>query len=150
MKTQISSLINGSENTVRNLAAEKYKANPIGFYSCKNNVPQFGGTAIKERKEIAEKVSAENPNAINIIVNGIPLSLSRYNSVSGKTWRWETEITPEQYGAIVGKEAPAWNHKGAKNSYGIIINGDCTVEVYATSGKKGFNTVVGEEYITVL
>lgn len=44
MKTQINTLINGSENTVRNLNAEKYAKNPIGFFSGKTNGPEFGGS----------------------------------------------------------------------------------------------------------
>lgn len=31
-----------------------------------------------------------------------------------------------------------------------LINGDCTVEVYATSGKKGFTRILGEEFINIL
>lgn len=79
MKTQISNLINGSENTVRNLSAEKYLTNPIGFYTGKPNVPQFGGTPSKTRNEIAQKVSAENPEELSIEANGMRLTLNRYN-----------------------------------------------------------------------
>ena len=149
MKTQINTLINGSENTVRNLNAEKYLTNPIGFYSGKPNVPEFGGTPAKTRNEIAQRVSAENPEELSIEANGIGLTLNRHNSISGKTWRWEAPLTAEQYAAIVGEVAPVWSHHGAVNTYGTIVSADCTVEVWASSGKKGFYRVLGEEFITI-
>lgn len=150
MKTQINNLINGSENTVRNLNAEKYAKNPIGFFSGKTNVPEFGGTPAKTRSEIAQRVSEENPEELSIDVNGLGLTLGRYNSATGKTWRWEAPITAEQYTAIVGETAPVWSHNGAVNTYGIIISAACTVEVWATSGKKGFYRVLGEEFVTII
>ncbi len=149
MKTQISNLINGSENTVRNLSASKYAANSVGFHN-KPNVPVNGGTPTAERNEIALRVAAENPGSLHIRANGVELSLTRHNSTSGKSWRWEAEITSAQYASITGSEAPVWSHKGARNSYGITVNMDCTVAVYATSGKKDCNVILGEEFIEIL
>lgn len=149
MKTQISNLINGSENTVRNLSASKYADNPVGFHN-KPNVPVNGGTPSAERNEIALSVAAENPGSLHIRANGVELSLTRHNSTSGKYWSWEAEITAAQYAAITGNEAPVWAHKGARNSYRIMVNGDCTVAVYATSGKKGCDIILGEEFIEIL
>lgn len=150
MKAQICSLINGSENTIRNASAEKYLNNPIGFYSGKDNVPASGGTPYAERMAIAETVNAENPAELLINVRGITLALVRSNSLSGKSWHWETEITPAQYETVTGEDAPAWTHKSSENHYGIVINGDCTVEVYATSGKKSVNRILGEEFVKIL
>lgn len=150
MKTQISSLINGSEKTIRNLADKKYADNPIGFFSGKNNVPEHGGTPGARRLEIASKVGAENPGTMRVAVNGVELTLDRHNSASGKSWHWEVEITPTQYEAITGKEAPAWTHDGAVNTYSFRIPQDCTVEVYASSGKKDLCRILGEEYVTIL
>lgn len=149
MKTQISSLINGSENTVRNLSASKYVANPVGFHF-KSNVPANGGTPTAEREDVALRVASENPESLHILASGVELSLSRHNSTSGKSWRWEAEITAAQYASITGSEAPVWTHKGARNSYGITVNMDCTVAVYATSGKKDCNVILGEEFIEIL
>ena len=150
MKTQISNLVNGSENTLRNLAAEKYVTNPVGFFNGKNNTPQKGGSTSEARKEIANKVEMENPSDMHIIANGIDLTLTRHNSLSGKSWRWEADITAEQYAAITRTVAPEWTHKGADNRYGLIIHGDCSVEVWASSGKKGFFRILGEEFIEII
>lgn len=132
------------------IEGQQYLTNPIGFYSGKPNVPKFGGTPAKTRNEIAQRVSAENPEELSIEANGIGLKLNRYNSATGKTWRWEAPITAEQYTAIVGETAPVWSHKGAVNTYSIIISSDCTVEVWAASGKKGFYRVLGEEFVTII
>lgn len=150
MKTQISTLINGSENTLRDLTNIKYANNPIGFYSGKSNVPQLGGTPTAIRKAVAAKVAEENPDTMHINVRGVDLTLARHNSATGKSWRWEATVTAEQYKLISGMDAPAWTHAGANNEYGIIVNGDCTAEVFATSGKKGFSTIIGEEYMEII
>lgn len=151
MRTQISNLINGSENTIRNLSAEKYIDNPIGFYCGKSNVPQNGGTPAPERLAIANAVSAENPAEMRVIARGINLTLSRRNSTSGKSWSWRSEITPEQYKTLTGDDAPVWTHNNAVNHYALIIHGSCTVEVEANDGgKKGYYRVIGEEFIEIL
>lgn len=150
MKAQISNLINGSEKTVRNLAAEKYATNPVGFFNGKNNVPQNGGSTSAARQAVAVKVSQENPADMNIIANGVELTLVRHNSTTGKSWRWEADITAEQYATIVGDIAPEWHHKGAENHYGIIIYDNCSVEVWASSGKKGLTRIIGEEFVKII
>lgn len=149
-KTQISNLINGSENTLRDLASVKYVNNPIGFYTGKNNVPQLGGTPAAIRNAVANKVSAENPETMHINVRGVDLNLARYSSTSGQTWWWAAYITAEQFSLITGYKAPIWTHKKANNNYCIVVNDNCTVEASATSGKKGFTTSIGEEYIEIL
>lgn len=150
MRTQISGLINGSENTIRGLSSKKYVNNPIGNYNSKNNTPEYGGTPTAERNAIAQAVSAENPENIRILAKGVELNLARHNSQSGKSWRWEAEISAEQYTAITSEDAPVWTHKNAINRYGIVVNGNCTVEVWAESGKKGFFRILGEEFIEIL
>lgn len=150
MKTQISGLINGSENAIRNLSAEKYANNPIGFYDGKSNVPQNGGTPTAERTAIARAVAEENPSDMHIIVNGIELTLGRINSASGKSWRWEAQITAGQYESIVNEAAPEWTHKNARNEYSLVVNDNCMVSVLASSGKKGVCRILGEEFIEIL
>lgn len=150
MKTQISSLINGSENTIRYISSEKYSNNPIGFYNGKSNVPQNGGTSTEERMAIAKAVEVENPTHIHILANGVELALDRINSVSGKSWRWETQLTKEQYEKITNEKAPEWTHKNARNEYNIVINDNCMVSVLASSGKKGVCYILGEEFIEIL
>lgn len=150
MKTQISSLINGSENTIRNLSAEKYANNPIGVYDGKGNVPQNGGTPTNERMAIAKAVDDENPTNMHILANGVGLTLGRINSVSGKSWRWETQLTKEQYEEITREKAPEWTHKNAQNEYCLVVNDKCIVSVLASSGKKGVCLILGEEFIEIL
>lgn len=150
MKTQISNLINGSEYTKRDLSAEKYINNPIGHFNGLSNMPQYGGTPYDERMAVAVRVGKENPEDLHILANGVELTLARHNSVSGKSWEWEADITAEQYALITGEQAPAWSHKGAVNHYNIAVSMSCEVTVLASSGKKGTCLVLGEEYITIL
>lgn len=150
MKTQIKSLINGSENTIRDLSSKKYDSNVIGFFSGKHNVPQNGGTTTNERIAIARAVANENPTEMHALARGIKFTLARKNSISGKSWSWETEITTEQYKILTGEDAPVWTHKNAVNRYNLVISQNCEVAVYAYSGKKGFYRILGEEFITIL
>ena len=146
MKTQISSLINGSEFTIRNMLAEKYCSNAVDFF----NKPKLGGTTVEERTRIAMDVARENPDEMKVRANGVELTLSRNNSLSGKSWSWEAPITREQYAEISGKVAPFWTHAGAVNTYYIRIFMDCTIELHATSGRKGNTVYLGEEFIEIL
>lgn len=150
MKTQICNLINGSENTIRDLSSDKYIDNPIGFFCGKSNVPQNGGTPTPERIAVAKAVSEENPGNMRIVARGINISLTRHNSISGKSWGWQAEITQEQYRILVGEEAPMWTHKNAVNRYSLSIHDDCTVIINAESGKKGYYRILGEEFIEIL
>ncbi len=149
MKTQISDLINGSEFTIRDLNAEKYTSNPIGFYNGHENTPKLGGTPTAEREAVASKVALENPAEMHVRINGVDLTLLRHTSASGKSWRWTSEITPNQYEEIVGSLS-VWTHKGATNAYEIEIAQDCTVTAYAMSGRKGFSRIIGEEFVAIL
>lgn len=149
MKTQISNLINGSEFTIRDLSVQKYKDNPIGAFCGKHNVPELGGTPTAERNVIAEKVALENPAEMRVRIKGIELILSRYTSISGKSWRWYAEVTPEQFKVIAGC-LPVWTHKGAKNIYKIVLQQGCTVLADATSGKKDYSRIIGEEFVEIL
>lgn len=147
MKTQISTLINGSSNTIRNINAAKYAYNIIGTHNGSSNTPAMGGTHTNEREAIAAAVAAENPESMNIKANGVVLNLTRHSSTSGKTWTWDADITAEQYSQIAGMAAPTWK---AGASYSIQILKDCTVALYAASGKKGFSVTLGEEFIEIL
>lgn len=149
MKTQISELINGSENVVRKVDAAKYQENPIGNYNCKMNVPKYGGTPIVDRAATAEKVAAENPKTMRVSANGLDLTLDRQVSTTGKTRGWHASLTPDQYSAIVGCEAPKWEHKNAKNSYELTITMDCEVVLIASSGKKSASRIIDESFISI-
>lgn len=147
MKTQISNLINGSSNTLRNINAAKYANNTIGTINGQPNTPAMGGTPTKERETVAAAVASENPESMSIRANGVELTLTRHSSTSGKTFAWGADITGEQYAQIAGMAAPTWK---SGESYSIQILKDCTVALYATSGKKGFSVILGEEFIEIL
>ena len=147
MKTQISNLINGSSNTLRNINAAKYANNTIGTHNGQPNTPTMGGTPTTEREAVAAAVAVENPESMSIRANGVELTLTRHSSTTGKTWTWDADITGEQYAQIAGMAAPTWK-SGA--SYSLQILKDGTVALYATSGKKGFSVTLGEEFIEIL
>lgn len=147
MKTQINTLINGSSNTIRNINAAKYADNTIGTNNGQPNTPAMGGTPSKERETVSAAVATENPESMSIRANGIAITLTRHTSSNGKTWTWDANITGEQFSKISGIVAPTWK---AGASYAIQIQMDCTVALYATSGKKGFSLILGEEFIEIL
>lgn len=93
MKTQIKSLVNGRANVVRDEENEKY----LGM-------DDIAGTNSAIREEIARKVLDENPDGMDVEVNGVRLHLGRYASCSGKTIWYNAEITREQYIAITGHD----------------------------------------------
>lgn len=95
MKTQIKSLVNGRANVVRDDANDKY-----------TGMQEIVGTNTIIREEIARKVLDENPDGMDVEVNGVRLHLGRYASCSGKTIWYNAEITREQYIAITGHDFP--------------------------------------------
>lgn len=143
-KTQISELINGSENTFRKLDAPKYNGVKL-----RSNKPDCGGTPYEKRHAIALAVGAENPGDLKIRIAGKEYTLQRYNSLSGKSWYWDGDIDPETYGAIKGY-IPRWTHKGADNSYSILVDLNCQVSLIADSGKKNTQGYIDEAFIEIL
>lgn len=95
MKTQIKSLVNGRANVVRDDVNDKY-----------TGMQEIVGTNTIIREEIARKVLDENPDGMDVEVNGVRLHLGRYASCSGKTIWYNAEITREQYIAITGNDFP--------------------------------------------
>ena len=95
MKTQIKSLVNGRANVARDEENEKY----LGM-------DDIAGTNSAVREEIASKVLDENPDGMDVEVKGVRLHLGRHASCSGKTIWYNTELTREQYIAIVGRDFP--------------------------------------------
>lgn len=102
MKTQISDLINGNQNTIRDDSHPKYKtAEKATTYAGKVG-PNYVGTNSHERELVAKKVYEENPEVLRISVKGVELELPIEKSVSGKSWMWTTNLTQKQYDAICG------------------------------------------------
>lgn len=52
------------------------------------------GSNYEERQRIAEMVKAENGSTLNIFHNGIEYTLNYHQSISGKTWWYESDKLP--------------------------------------------------------
>lgn len=125
MKTQISTLINGRKNVIRNMEDPKYiNAKPASSHV------GFAGTNRDERNEVAGKVHDENRDGMTIIARGIELILSIAYSVSGKSWSWSCQITEDQYKALGGIYTD-----GTLKAHSLQINMDCTVTLYSFTRK---------------
>lgn len=128
MKTQINTLVSGTTGIV--------------------------GTSSAIRKEISEKVLAENGDTLRVIVKGVELELQRSCSCSGKSWWWSAELTEEQHLAIVdGSMAGV----GRLNRFHFSLDSDCraTVQVWHRSNelkkwRYGYMHTIQEANILIL
>lgn len=109
MKTQIYSLVNGSSHIVGQV--------------------QTSGTNSKIRKEIAEKVRAENPEMMAIKVKGIELLGKASYSVSRLSISWIFSLTIDEYKTIAETSFGISPREG-KNHPCLKISGDCEVSVH--------------------
>lgn len=147
MKTQISNLINGSKNVIRNMEDAKYTtAKPATSHN------GYAGTNRDERNEIAAKVYEENGDTLNITAKGINLTLPIHVSTTGKSWSWGCTLTEEQYVALGGRYT-----EGTLKSYSLQINMDCTVTLYsftrkseAATWKQSNMTDIDESFIQII
>ena len=125
MKTQITNLINGRKNVIRNMEDPKYAtAKPATSHD------GFAGTNREERNEVAEKVHRENPEALTIIARGVALTLPIAYSTTGKSWSWGCELTEAQYTALGGTLT-----EGTLKAYRLTVNMDCTATLYSFTRK---------------
>jgi len=125
MKTQISHLINGRKNVIRNMDDPKYVTAKLA-----TSHNGFAGTNVKEREAVAEKVHRENTEAINIIARGVALTLPIAYSCTKKSWSWGCELTENQYTALGGTFTD-----GTLKAYRLIVHMDCTVTLYSFTRK---------------
>lgn len=125
MKTQISHLINGRKNVIRNMDDPKYvSAKPATSHN------GFAGTNIQEREAVSKKVYHENPEVLSIITRGIALTLPIAYSCTKKSWSWGCELSEEQYTALGGTFT-----NGTLKAYRLIVHMDCTVSLYSFTRK---------------
>lgn len=128
MATQINTLVNGSSNFAEQLV----------------------GTPAEVRNEIANAVHAENPENITIEIDGMTFTLAESHSKSGKTWRWEANITEEQFIALTGNTSNyAKSPIAERNSYTIAIEKNCTVNATIASGRSSYSFGIRESRITI-
>ena len=115
-KTQISKLINGCKNVIRDEKNEKYLNAP----KATSHNGYAGSGAV--RSEIAAAVFAENGDTMSVTLCGYPITLTRHSSVSRKTQWYSCELSEDIASQFVCTD-------GKERSYSLTIYGDCTVEV---------------------
>lgn len=149
MKTQISNLINGARNVIRDEAHEKY----ITAKQATSHVG-YAGTSHNERQEIGAHVYTENGDTLHVNVRGVELTLQIHKSMSGKSWYWRTELTEEQYKTICQTSIGVGTNL---RSYVLNINGDCTVYVQTfnrrterQNWRNGYTHNIDEAFVTIL
>lgn len=148
MKTQITNLINGAKNVIRNMEDAKYMtAKPATSHI------GYAGTNRDERNEIAAKVYEENGETLNITAKGIALTLSIHRSTTGKTWSWGCHLTEEQYVSLGGQYT-----EGTLKSYSLEVLMSCEVVLYSFTRRSeaaqwrgaGPMTYLDESFIQIL
>lgn len=148
MKTQIKSLINGRINVRRDLTLAKYINAPKA-----TSHDGFAGTSYSVRNEIAQKVITENPEFMDVEIFGCKLHLVKKASCSGKTVRYNTVLSDEEFEIITGAPYPSDNMWTSS----LTIHEDMTVEVTRwrrrnekQQWKEMGTKYIGEEFITIL
>lgn len=148
MKTQITNLINGAWNVIRNMDDPKYlTAKPATSHN------GYAGTNRAERNKIADKVYEENGDTLNITAKGIALTLQIRRSNSGKSWYWIGTLTEDQYKALGGRYT-----EGKYKCYNIVVLMSCEVVLYSFTRSSenaqwrsvGLMTDLDESFIQIL
>lgn len=86
------------------------------------------GSNYEERQRIAEMVKAENGSTLNIFHNGIEYTLNYHQSISGKTWWYESDKLPvEIVKTILPSDSKAINDS-ANVDVTLRVNMDMTCE----------------------
>ena len=148
MKTQITILVNGRVNVRRNDNDVKY----VSAISLTNK-SGYSGSPITIRQDIGNKVIEENPESLNIEIQGKVLHLARHSSCSGKTVWYSADLTPEEHLAIMGEPYPS------HNEWCSIITIDMLMYVNVTrfmrksekaQWKEKASMYIGEELVKIL
>lgn len=148
MKTQITNLVNGRVNVRRNDNDVKY----VSAISLTNK-SGYSGSPITIRQDIGNKVIEENPESLNIEIQGKVLHLARHSSCSRKTVWYSADLTPEEHLAIMGEPYPS------HNEWCSIITIDMLMYVNVTrfmrksekaQWKEKASMYIGEELVKIL
>lgn len=149
MKTQISHLINGAKNVIRDENHKKYT-------TAKQATSHIGyaGSNYNKRQEIAARVHCENGDNLRINIRGVELTLELNHSTTGKTWWYECALTQDQYSQICQTSLGI----GANiNEYHLYISSSCFVEVRSFHAvregqtlKQGYSPYIDEAFVTIL
>jgi hypothetical protein len=130
MKTQINNLVRGNQ-----------------FVS---------GTSYKVRAEVAKKVNEENPLTMKVKVRNHAYDMMCYYCSSGKSYIYETTLSPEQVKDILPNDIKALDHPDLVEVL-FIIHGDMTCEYQTfrrrterSAWKQGITINVPESDVTIL
>lgn len=105
------------------------------------------------RQDIGSKVVEENPERLDIEIQGKVLHLARHSSCSGKTVWYSADLTPEEHLAIMGEPYPS------HNEWCSIITIDMLMYVNVTrfmrkseraQWKEKASMYIGEELVKIL
>lgn len=149
MKTQISELINGQKTVIRDENNIKYANAPMA-----TSHNGYAGTNTAIRKEVANKVFAENSESINIDAKGKQFILKKCSTLSGKTNWYETKITGDDFLMLSGYGMLPYK---TETEYTLKIDSDmraCITLVTKRNERAQWryrSTVhIGEEFIKIL
>lgn len=149
MKTQISSLINGQKNVIRDESNPKYINAPMATSHI-----GYAGTNAAIRKEVAYKVLSENPTCLNIESRGKQFNLERKSTLSGKTCWYEASITADDFLLLSGRKTVPYANE---TDYSLRIDADmkvgiilCTRSNERAQWRYRATVYIGEEFINIL
>ncbi len=149
MKTQISNLINGARNVIRDEAHEKYK-----YAKQATSHVGYAGANDNERQEIGACVYAENGDTLHVNVRGVELTLQIHKSMSGKSWYWSAYLTDEQYQQICPTPIGVGDNL---HFYELGVNSDCRVYIQIFNRRnerqiwrEGYTHNIDEAFVTIL
>lgn len=150
MKTQISQLINGSKDVRRELSSKKYEAAPKATSHI-----GFAGSSCVFRNATAEAVISENPTELNVIADGIKLTLYAHRSTTGKSIHYSCDLNESDALHLLGfHNNPITTYE---SSFAMIIHNDMTVELQIWARKSPasqwvlrWRQYIGEEFITII
>ena len=147
-KTQISTLINGQKNVLRDVSNPKYINAPMA-----TSHNGYAGTNTSIREEIANNVFSENPELINIDARGKRFTLKKYSTLSGKTIWYETNITADDFLLLSGYKMLPYK---AETAYSLKIESDMKVCITMATRRNELaqwryrSTIyIGEEFIKI-
>ena len=149
MKTQISGLINGHKDVIRDESHQKYRNAAKA-----QNHDGYVGSTDSERYGIAQKVFAENPDFLKVRIRGQEYLLSRESSVSGRTSWYRRELAPAEFLDITGYTVVPYSWEC---SFALFVQGDMTVEIQScvrksdrAQWKSRQRWYIGEELVEIL
>lgn len=143
MKTQITKLINGARNVLRNSEDPKY----LSANRATSHIG-YAGSPASLREEVSKAVSAENGETINVMVKNIELVLSRRSSLRGKTVTYTCSLSEKQYYAITGFVlTKPWKNE---QTYLFSLYPNMTCELRRIGRRNSVYNYIDESFVVIL